>query len=62
MIAEPPAETMLAPIEKAEGFGVKVWPATVKIGVEGGLVRGIVLLPMARFPDRSRLIIVPSMV
>ncbi len=51
VIAEPPAETMLPAIENADGFGVKVWPATVKIVVGDGLVRETVLLPMAKIPD-----------
>lgn len=53
---------MLPAIEKAEGFGVKVWPATAKRGVAGGSVREIVLLPMAKTPDESRLIFIPSTV
>ena len=49
--AEPPAETMVPAIKNAVGFGVKVWPATVKIVIEDGLVRETVLLPIAKIPD-----------
>ena len=48
--AGPPAETILPAIEKAEGFGVKVWPATANTVVEDGLARETVLPPMAKIP------------
>ena len=52
VIAGSPAETTVPAIENAVGFGVKVWPATVKTVVEDdGLVRETVLLPMAKTPD-----------
>ena len=50
VIAGPPAEIMLSAMENAEGFGVKVWPATVKIFLEDRLVRETVL-PIAKIPD-----------
>ncbi len=63
-MAGPFAEMVVPAIEKAEGFGVKVWSATVKAsvaeGVDAGVVREIVVLPIANAPDRSRLIVVPS--
>ena len=62
MTAGPPALTMVPAIEKAEGFGVKVWPATAITGVADGFAREIVLLPIAKTPDLSRLIVVPSTV
>ena len=60
--AGPPAETIVPATEKAEGLGVKVWPATASTGVGDGSVREMVLLPIARIPEWSRLIGVPSTV
>ena len=60
VIAEPPAEMIVPAIEKTEGFGVKVWPATARTGVADGFVRETVLLPKAETPDLSRLIVVSS--
>lgn len=51
VIAESPAETTVPAIENAVGFGVKVWPATVKIVIEDGLIRETVLLPITKIPD-----------
>ena len=49
--AGPFAEMVVPAMEKAEGFGVKVWPATASIVVEDGDVREKVLLPKARTPE-----------
>ena len=49
--ATPPAEIVVSAMAKAEGFAVKVWPAAINT-VEGtGVVRGMMLVPMARTPD-----------
>ncbi len=54
-MAGPFAEMVVPAIEKAEGFGVKVWSATMKAsvaeGVDGGVVREMVVLPIANAPD-----------
>ncbi len=66
VMAGPSAEIVVPAMEKAEGFGVKVWPATVNAfvakGVDEGSVRDIVVLPIANAPDSSRLMVVPSTV
>ena len=52
--AGPPGDMTVPAIEKPEGFGVKVWPATVYTllrKMSDGLGREIVLLPIARTPD-----------
>lgn len=49
--AGPPAEMVVPAMEKADGFGVKVWPATANTGVADGIVRVTVLLPMTKPPD-----------
>lgn len=51
IIAGPPAEMTVPAMEKAEGFGVKVWPATANTGVADVSIREMVLLSMARTPD-----------
>ncbi len=50
--ADPPAETVVSAIEKAEGFGVKTWPATVYalLGVYDKDGRSTVELPIANVP------------
>ena len=60
--AGPPAEMTMLAIGKADGLGVKVWPATVYtlLGEESErLGRSTVELPIASAPNGSRLIIVP---
>ena len=48
--AGPPAETLVPAIEKAEGFGVKDWPATVNtpvaVGVDDSVGSEMVELPI----------------
>jgi len=62
----PPSEIVVPATEKAEGFSVIVWPATtivLSIGVtEVGVERENVMLPIAKAPDWSKLIIVSSTV
>lgn len=57
---------MVPATEKAEGFGVIVWPATTIVlsmeVSEVGVGRENVMLPIAKAPDWSKLIIVSSMV
>ncbi len=63
VMAGPPAERTVPAMGKADGLGVKVWPATVYTLLEGGsdrLGRSIVELPITRAPDGSRLMRVPS--
>ena len=64
--AGPSAEMVVPAIEKAEGFGVKVWPATVNASsakrVEDGFVREMVLPPTAKTPEESSLMAVPPIV
>lgn len=54
----PPAEIVVPSIEKAVGLGVKVSPPTVYTLLGG---REILLLPMSRIPEVSKLTRVPSM-
>lgn len=51
MTAGPPAEIVVPAIEKVEGFGVKVWPATANIVEETWSNRETVLLPISKTPD-----------
>ncbi len=50
--AGPPAETVVPAMEKAVGFGVNVWPATVYalLGVYDKVGRSTVELPIANAP------------
>ena len=56
--AGPPAEIVVPAIEKAEGFGVKNWPATVytpvAVGVDGSVGSEVVEMPIANAPERPR--------
>ena len=54
----PPAEIVVPSIEKDVGLAVKVSPPTVYTLLDGST---ILLLPMSRIPERSKLIRVPSM-
>lgn len=47
--AGPPAEMVVPAMEKTEGLGVNVWPATVYTLLEGR--RSTVELPIANAPD-----------
>lgn len=53
--AGPSAEMTVPATEKAEGSGVKVWPATVNAslaeGEDAGVLRAMVVLPIANAPD-----------
>ena len=63
---EPPADIVVPATEKAVVFGVIVWPAMTKAGLddnpgfEVGTVK--VVLPITRAPERPRLRAVPSIV
>lgn len=51
VIAAPPAEMVVPSMEKAEGLGVKVWPATVNGGMGNGVRSETVELPMISAPN-----------
>ena len=65
MAAGPPAETTVPSMGKAEGLGVKGWPAAVYTLLgEGseGVGREIVLVSICNAPFGPRLIVVPLIV
>lgn len=66
VMAAPPALIVLPATEKADGFGVIVWPAMTKRPLVGDAAVGVgilkVLLPIIKAPEGPRLITVPSVV